>query len=634
MTGIDLGALFARIVVDVGEAIKDLRSFGDETNKAEGKTKNLLGSLKKLAAGFAIGVAVKKAADGLVHCAEKANELQQAYNTLQTQTGATDEEMNGLEETLKNIYANNYGESFEDIAQSLSEVKNQTNLTDEALQTATESAIALRDTFGFEVAESSRTADMMMKQFNITAEEAFNLIAQGAQSGLDKNGNLLDSINEYSVHFEQLGFNAEEMFNMLANGAESGVFDIDKLGDAVKEFGIRAKDGSDTTIAAFELLGLNADEMQQKFAEGGDSAQDAFQQVITALSNTNDEVVKNTVGVNLFGTMWEDMGAAAVLALTNTNGEISATNDSLNKIKEIKYDDVGAAFEGIKKQLETGLIIPIGEKLLPVLNNFANFIYEHMPQIQLVFETVFSAVEYLIIFISELFSLFTESTMEIWEVWGEDITKTVETHFEYMKNFIINIMGAIKGIIKFVTGVITGDWEKAFEGLKEVAENIFQAIGNLIGMAVNGIVLTVRGIGSSLYNAGKYIFESLLNGIKNKWQSISNWVSDKVGWISDKINGAIDRVSTAGSHRTGLSEVPYDGYIAELHRGEMVLTQAEAQRYKKDGNSGNSESKVYNITFSPIVRVGSVRNDKDIKEINRALDKNIREFERAIGVTG
>jgi len=169
---------------------------------------------------------------------------------------------------------------------------------------------------------------------------------------------------------------------------------------------------------------------------------------------------------------------------------------------------------------------------------------------------------------------------------------------------------------------------------KEVAENIFQAIGNLIGMAVNGIVLTVRGIGSSLYNAGKYIFESLLNGIKNKWQSISNWVSDKVGWISDKINGAIDRVSTAGSHRTGLSEVPYDGYIAELHRGEMVLTQAEAQRYKKDGNSGNSESKVYNITFSPIVRVGSVRNDKDIKEINRALDKNIREFERAIGVTG
>ena len=114
--------------------------------------------------------------------------------------------------------------------------------------------------------ESTRAADMMMRQFSITSEEAFNLIAHGAQNGLDKNGNLLDSINEYSVHFEQLGFDAEEMFNMFSNGAETGVFDIDKLGDAVKEFGIRAKDGSNTTVEAFELLGLNANEMQAKFA--------------------------------------------------------------------------------------------------------------------------------------------------------------------------------------------------------------------------------------------------------------------------------------------------------------------------------------------------------------------------------
>ena len=87
---------------------------------------------------------------------------------------------------------------------------------------------------------------MMMKQFGVTSDEAFNLIAQGAQNGLDKNGNLLDSINEYSVHFKQLGFDAEDMFNMFSNGAKAGVFDVDKLGDAVKEFGIRCKDGSNT----------------------------------------------------------------------------------------------------------------------------------------------------------------------------------------------------------------------------------------------------------------------------------------------------------------------------------------------------------------------------------------------------
>ena len=318
---IDLGTLVAKIQVDSGNSISDLQNFQKNVENAKNKSTGLKDTLKKLAAGFALGAAIKKTADAVVGCVKRADELKESLNTLQTQTGATDEEMQGLGDSLKNIYADNYGESFDDIAVALAEVKNQTNLTGTELERTTENALALSDTFDFEIQESTRAADMMMKQFGVTSDEAFNLIAQGAQNGLDKNGNLLDSINEYSVHFKQLGFDAEDMFNMFSNGAKAGVFDVDKLGDAVKEFGIRCKDGSNTTIEAFESLGFNADELQQKFAQGGESAQDAFQEVVTALNNCDDEVVKNTAGVNLFGTMWEDMGADAVKALTDTNGE-------------------------------------------------------------------------------------------------------------------------------------------------------------------------------------------------------------------------------------------------------------------------------------------------------------------------
>ena len=38
--------------------------------------------------------------------------------------------------------------------------------------------------------------------------------------GLDKNGDLLDTINEYSVHFKDAGYSAEEMFNSLKNGED------------------------------------------------------------------------------------------------------------------------------------------------------------------------------------------------------------------------------------------------------------------------------------------------------------------------------------------------------------------------------------------------------------------------------
>ena len=101
-------------------------------------------------------------------------------------------------------------------------------------------------------------------------KKLLNLIAQGAQNGLDKNDDLLDTINEYSVHFSQAGYSAEEMFNSLKNGTDAGTFSVDKLGDAVKEFGIRMKDG--TANDSLKELGLNVDDVTKRFAQGGEVA--------------------------------------------------------------------------------------------------------------------------------------------------------------------------------------------------------------------------------------------------------------------------------------------------------------------------------------------------------------------------
>ena len=55
----------------------------------------------------------------------------------------------------------------------------------------------------------------------------------------NQNGDLLDVINEYSNQYSQAGLSAEDMFNSIKNGAETGVWSIDKMGDAFKEFSIR-----------------------------------------------------------------------------------------------------------------------------------------------------------------------------------------------------------------------------------------------------------------------------------------------------------------------------------------------------------------------------------------------------------
>ena len=73
-----------------------------------------------------------------------------------------------------------------------------------------------RDVFDYDVSESARAASALMKNFDLDAEEAYGLIAVGAQNGADKNGDLLDTLNEYSPQFAALGLSADQFIGTLA----------------------------------------------------------------------------------------------------------------------------------------------------------------------------------------------------------------------------------------------------------------------------------------------------------------------------------------------------------------------------------------------------------------------------------
>ncbi|HBV85757.1 MAG TPA: hypothetical protein DEF42_03660 [Desulfosporosinus sp.] len=298
-----------------------------------------------------------------------SDESRRALNGLQASTGETDEAMIGMKDTMLSIYNNNFGENFEDIGKVLGTVRNQTKLAGKELENMATNALMLRDTFEMDVNASVNSATVLMKNFAITGDQAYNLIAQGAQKGLNKNGDLVDIIAEYAPHFASLGIGAEEMFNMLANGAAEGVFSIDQLGDAIHELGIRVKDQSKTSSEAFEALGLNAEITTAEFGKGGEAAKKSFTEVTKRLNAIQDPILKYNTGVALFGTMWEEVQSKGMAALTNTQGAISNTVDALGKINAVKYDDIGAALEGLKRQLITDLAEPIGDEILPKIND-------------------------------------------------------------------------------------------------------------------------------------------------------------------------------------------------------------------------------------------------------------------------
>lgn len=353
---------------DLSKPIKDLEQ---EVEKSKGVFDNM-GEYIKRGIGLAIGGDIwDKAKEGFGELVTFGGDWQKSLNGLQAQTGATADEMAQFNQEIENVYNNNFGSSVEDVAESFAQVRQYMQGTGEDLQGVTQNAIAFRDTFGVEVPESMRSVQALMKQFGLTSQEAFNLLAQGQQQGLNFSDELFDSINEYGVQFDKLGLSATDMFNIFKSGADAGAFNLDKVGDAVKELSIRVIDGSTTTQDGFNKLGLNADDMAKKFGAGGDSAKQAFYQVIQGLKDMDDPVAQSIAGVDLFGTQWEDLGPQVVTSLGSVQGAFDQTKDSMQQINEVKYNTPIEAMQGLGREIETSVLLPVSQELMPSLNDAA-----------------------------------------------------------------------------------------------------------------------------------------------------------------------------------------------------------------------------------------------------------------------
>lgn len=342
------------------KAGKKVEEYGDKISKVSSKVDEIGNKASAASATVVAGGTI---------LANSAMNLEDAVARYISTTNTATSETDKYKKVLEDINKNNYGDGYEDIANSMSQVRMQLkDINSEDLQNITEKAIALRDLFGYEVSESIRAVKAMMDNFNISADEAFNLIAEGKKQGLDFSNELLDNVNEYSVQFNKLGLSAQDMFNIFKVGADNGAFNLDKIGDAVKEFSIRAIDGSNTTIDGFQRIGLNADEMAKKFANGGDVAKQAFIEVVNRLGSMDDKVSQSIAGVDLFGTMWEDLGPTVVTSFSKMDNGISQSSDSMQKSIDELYDTTKKKAETQLKRLQT-LGADFGEEMLPVLED-------------------------------------------------------------------------------------------------------------------------------------------------------------------------------------------------------------------------------------------------------------------------
>lgn len=517
----------------VGESVSDtISGMGDFNDKFDDAMSDSIKSVGGLVAAIG-GIGAAVIASG--------TQAEQAANQVAAATGLTGDALKEVQDISQNVYKDNFGNSMEDAANAVAVTYQQTKLVGDELQTAAENAMLLDDTFGYDVNESIRTAKALADNFGISIEEAYNLMAQGAQKGLDKNGDMLDTLNEYSVHYSQLGYTVEDFFGSLENGAASGAFSIDKIGDTMKEFGIRVKDTSKSTQEAFQLLGYTGDsiaDMQAKFAAGGESAREATSELLGQLQNVEDDVTRNQIGVDLFGTMWEDLGEEAVYSLLNTQTEISNTTDALGQLNDVKYDDVMSQLTALKRQAETEVLQPFAQKLMPKVKEGIEWVSKNMDD--LVDDIV-------------------------------PIGKAVATAF------------AVKKVTDFGTTAI-----KTVNSVSSVVKLIPSVLGPM-GMAVTGVTAAVAGIAYATYRDIKYAndyavdLDSYTQHLIDKQDKLNQKTEEqnqiRAEW-EDRRNSATDNVDREYTYYQNLSDaleniVDKNGKIKEGYENRAKVITGE-----------------------------------------------------------
>ena len=157
----------------------------------------------------------------------------------------------------------------------------------------------------------------------------------------------------------------------------------------------------------------------------------------------------------------------------------------------------------------------------------------------------------------------------------------------------INILGALLvGIIQAIPELATAATKAVIELASyilsvENLEKILSVGGDLIESLAEGISNAL----DVLVDAGANVVESIKQGIASAWDGIVSWFNGLWdGLFGDRTaNVNVNATSSGGvdgSHANGLDYVPYNNYVANLHRGEMVLTAREAENYRNGGKTG------------------------------------------------
>lgn len=565
-----------------------------ELGKSSGETSEGLGLASKGLQGLVAGVGMAVATKAMDMISDAVSEVVENINAgieaVDKFKGAFDwdaESAQAVSRLANQLVAEGYSDDINEVAEAMIRVQNvmgADGMDDDMLQRMTRNAIAFSKNTGADVNETIRGIGKMMTNFGIDADKAWDLMARGAQMGLDQTDELGDNMAEYSQIFGQAGFTAEQTFDMLQSGLDGGAYNLDKVNDLIKEMAISLTDGRfEDNIGMFSG---QTQELFRQWQQGGATQADVIRSMISDFGGMENQYE----ALNKAGTVWsalgEDNSLNVIKSLNNTSmayDNVEGAQDAMNNAMSntTGMDAFKSSLRAVGNEIGISLnpmfgkaadaITNFTEKILPKIEPALKKMWEYAGPIleklggylSTSFEIASDIMSTVVKYVSEelipilmpkiqelgdkLGGLF-DKISKFWDehgetilsglsFWLEKLTPLFGLAIDVVVGFVDSAIGLVDGFFNIIEGltevfegIFNGDWSRIWEGIKKIFWGAIQVVWNWINLSFFGKILKGAGSFGTIFKEGMSTMWAAVKGFFSK--GISDIIDDVWRWFS------------------------------------------------------------------------------------------------------
>ncbi|QGJ87569.1 tapemeasure protein [Gordonia phage Faith5x5] len=477
-------------------------------------------------------------------------------------------------------YMDVFGGSVADNMATLTSLGDFQLLDTSASQGEMEGLIAKVDTLnqmlGVETPDTLRAVSGLVRSgLAPDVDAAADLIVAARQQGLDAQGDLIDSISEYSTGWKNTGLSAQTTLALIKQSMSLGVDNTDRGADAIREFGRRVTEEGDTIVGALNGIGLNGQDMFESFKAGGPAAEQAFDKAFDTIRGIEDPVLRNQTAMALLGdTAGDFIGAFTQWDPSKAMDEFGSAAGAADRATSDLGANTATSWEGMRRTAEEsveGIKAALAEAFGPEVAKIAEGIAANKDEIVAFFADVVSAA----------------------------------------LTFGIGLGNTMAGALR-VFGYTTGAIQSLLGGLMSMFTKAYGAIGGLIEK-----IPGMQGIGQQMQDSAKSA-EGFTDSIARTSErsieladAISNDLVPGLANARDRFNGIADGA------REGSTEIDFlNGAVTRLPDGKSIIIEDNSPETR-----AKLEALGYTVTTLPD---GSVRVEANTGPAQTTLDEFLR----------